>query len=134
MLMEPRPLRLSLGTAKRMIRKELSLSASHLQASESNNERYQRFTMTQGSLSIKIENDWLTHNQRFRLSICDPAFGKEIIMYFFPATLERDCLAESREYQDLKNEQIEQWAYGDGLESCIKQITGILNGLTLCDK
>lgn len=125
MKMQQKPVKLSLMTAKKLVRQELGLAAYNLKATEVSKQA-PIFYMEQGSLQIKVENDWFSRNGRIRLSVVDP-LGSSFYMYYDPLSLTRDFDTEWAEKIQEQREQLETWVYEQGPEVCMDQIRRIWN-------
>lgn len=119
--------KLSQKTAKTLIQREIGLSAARLEQTKIPGS-ITSYTMSIGSLGIKVENDWFTSNGRIKLTITNGIGGNVIQMYFHPDTLNRDFGAEDAEKQDAQTEARNNWVFTHGTEYCHKAVDRIWEG------
>ena len=73
-------------------------------------------------LTITCENDWFDHSGLIKLTISDGVGANTILMYFSPATLERDFVAEDAEKEWIERERRVNWVSRVGKEQAHKLI------------
>lgn len=68
-------------------------------------------------MEIKVENDWLDHDGKIRMTLSDPSGMGSIVRLYSPETLERDYAAEEiARYKKHVQERIE-WVHSIGTET-----------------
>ena len=94
--------RLTQKTAKALIQRELSLSASRLKKERAKGGVY-IYKMTLGRFEITVENDWFERNGLYVLEISSGT-GEAMRLYYDPDTLEENCEAEDKNRAEIRKE------------------------------
>ena len=92
--------KLTLKTAKEIVKRELDISAGSLRPSTGMTEDVCRYEMTMGRTRIIVENDWFSNDGLFSLSISHCS-GGSIKIFFQPSTLKENYEAGDK-YRSAK--------------------------------
>lgn len=88
------PIKLTLKTAKAILKQEFGLSGATLGTECANGVAY-IYTMHLGQFVIKIQNDWFARNGLYKVAINAESSGS-LWLYYDPKTLERNHAAEDK--------------------------------------
>ena len=103
-------IRLTLKTAKALVRRELGISAAAL-TTECAGEGVYIYKMPLGRLNITVENDWYEQNGLYAVTVSAP-MGESIRSYYHPESLEEDYGAGDRYRAAVRAEYCEGRAEG----------------------
>ena len=95
-------IRLTLKTAKALIKQELGLSGAALKVEMAKCDVY-IYTMELGNYEITVENDWFERNGLYSLNIASRSQGS-IQRYFDPDTLEENDEAGDKWRKEVREE------------------------------
>lgn len=100
-----RNIRLTLKTAKALIKQEFGLSGSALKAERASGGVY-IYKMELGRFEVTVENDWFEHNGLYVIDISS-GMGEVMRLYYDPDTLKQDCKAGDKNRAEIRKEQCE---------------------------
>lgn len=101
--------RLTLKTAKALIKKEFGLSGSTLKAERTGDGVY-IYKMALGRFEVTVENDWFDRNGLFVIEVSSRS-GAGMRLYYDPITLEEDYEAGEKHRAETRKEYCDGCAY-----------------------
>ncbi len=106
--------RLTLKTAKTLLKQEFGLSPSTLTTERAEGGVY-IYKMALGRFEITIENDWLEGNGLYKI-VVSSGTGEAMWLYYDPATLEENYEAGDKNRAEIKAEYCEgcAWPHTEG--------------------
>ena len=101
--MAKKELRLTLKTAKALIKQEFGLSAARLETERAGGGVY-IYKMTLGRFEVTVENDWFERNGLYTIGVSSNA-GEGMRLFYDLDTLEENYEAEEKNRADVRKEQ-----------------------------
>lgn len=103
--MRKKNFRLTMKTAKALVKREFGISPSALETEKAEGGVY-IYKMMMGRFEITVENDWFDHNGCISLDVSS-CLGESMRLYYDPETLEENFDAEDKNRAEIKEEYCE---------------------------
>lgn len=98
--------RLSLKTARELVRREMGISPAALRRVDLGSPEACLYEMTAGRFDVKVMNGWSDGSRNFILQISSCS-GSSIHLFYDPKTLEEDFVALDKYEREIKKERCE---------------------------